>query len=766
MVTFFYMKRLFFLLGLLTVLISNVSAQFSGDGFYRVQNFGTKRYLYLTDNTGSYDMKRDIGDFGALQLFQGQEKTISDPSSILYIKQYGSQIDIQGQSIGIYQIVKRYVDLKSITTPPFSGTYTVSATESGITKYLDDEEINTDIPDGVVGTNRGSPWRNWLIHPVNSATDGYFGISPLFSVSGKYYYPLYAAFPFKVASSGMRIYTVSKYDLELGYAVLSEITGIVPSCTPVLIECSSSSPSGNRLDLVACEDASLPSKMKGVMFCNYDRRNKSKDAITAYDEASMRVLGITSEGKVGFVKSTQYLKEIEGSYYLPSNISYMTLPVGSPNELTVIEEAEYEEILANSLYTVTYMIDGEVYKTERVKIGQPLNADNPTREGYNFSGWDGLPETMPANDITVSGYFTIGTYKLIYVIDGVEYQTQTYTYGDAITPLGNPTRDGYTFSGWSTIPTVMPGNDVVITGSYTPLVYTIQYVIDGQLYQEQQVPCGQTITPPTAPEKYGYHFKEWKGLPSAMTAGDLTVTAVYEPNIYNVIYVVDGTMYKTVEVAFGSAITLIDNPVKEGYKFSGWSQVPKTMPANDITVTGTFTIGTYKLRYVINGAGYKEYVYFSRDYKYGQSITAYSNTPSPITGYTFSGWGDIPATMPGHDVNVYGTYKGNPYYVRYYVGGKMVHQQVVACGDSIPAYTYRSNGIVITNADWQGTKYQVMPAKDVIYTCSQDIVDVINTLSADDKEEDRVMFDLAGRRISAMKSKGIYIVNGKKILKQ
>ena len=564
----------------------------------------------------------------------------------------------------------------------------------------------------------------------------------------------------------MKIYTVSKYDLELGYAVLSEITGIVPSCTPVLIECSSSSPSGNRLDLVACEDASLPSKMKGVMFCNYDRRNKSKDAITAYDEASMRVLGITSEGKVGFVKSTQYLKEIEGSYYLPSNISYMTLPVGSPNELTVIEEAEYEEILANSLYTVTYMIDGEVYKTERVKIGQPLNADNPTREGYNFSGWDGLPETMPANDITVSGYFTIGTYKLIYVIDGVEYQTQTYTYGDAITPLGNPTRDGYTFSGWSTIPTVMPGNDVVITGSYTPLVYTIQYVIDGQLYQEQQVPCGQTITPPTAPEKYGYHFKEWKGLPSAMTAGDLTVTAVYEPNIYNVIYVVDGTMYKTVEVAFGSAITLIDNPVKEGYKFSGWSQVPKTMPANDITVTGTFTIGIYKLRYVINGAGYKEYVYFSRDYKYGQSITAYSNTPSPITGYTFSGWGDIPATMPGHDVNVYGTYKGNPYYVRYYVGGKMVHQQVVACGDSIPAYTYRSNGIVITNADWQGTKYQVMPAKDVIYTCSQDIVDVINTLSADDKEEDRVMFDLAGRRISAMKSKGIYIVNGKKILKQ
>ena len=166
-------------------------------------------------------MKRDIGDFGALQLYKGHEKTISDPASILYIKQYGSQIDIQGQGVGIYQIVKRYVDLVSIKTGPFAGTYTVSASEAGITKYLDDEEISTSIPDGVVGTNRGSPWRNWLIYPVKSNTDEYFGVTPLFSVNGKYYYPLYAAFPYKAASAGVKIFTVVKYDLELGYAVIS-----------------------------------------------------------------------------------------------------------------------------------------------------------------------------------------------------------------------------------------------------------------------------------------------------------------------------------------------------------------------------------------------------------------------------------------------------------------------------------------------------------------------------------------------------------------
>ena len=943
--------------GLLTVIFSNVLAQFNGDGFYRVQNYGTQRYLYITEYTGSYDMKRDIGDFGALQLLTGQEKTISDPSCILYIKQYGSQIDIQGQGVGIYQFVSRYVDLHSVTSGAFKGTYTVSATESGVTKYLDDEETSRDIPDGVVGTNRSSPYRNWLIHPVNSNdSKNYFGITPLLSANGKYYYPFYAGFPFQAASTGMKIYTVVKYDLKLGYAVLNEITGVVPSSTPVLIECSSDNPSDNRLNLVESSAAPLSSRMLGVMFSNYERRNKSTYAITAYNEAKMRVLGLTSEGKLGFTTNTQYLKQIQGTCYIPSNTSYLYVPEGSPSELTIITEDEYNEIMANQYYTITYMIDGIVYNTEKIKYGQPINADNPTREGYTFSGWQGLPDkmpdhditvtgtftgikynityklegsvyqvvsvpcgstipplemtkegyvfsgwqglpdTMPSHDITVTGYFTIGTYKLIYVIDGVEYQTQTYKYGDTTTPLDSPSRDGYTFSGWSAIPSTMPGHDVTVTGSFSPLVYTITYMIDGEQFDQQQVPCGQTITSPIPPEREGYHFKEWKGLPSVMTAGNLTVTAVYEPNMYNVTYVVDGETYKIVQVAYGTVFTPIAFPVKEGYKFSGWSQIPETMPASDITLTGTFSIGTYKLQYVINGAGYKDYVYFSRDYKFGQSITPYNRTPSAIAGYTFSGWGEVPSTMPGHDVNVYGTYKGNDYTitymvdgseykkitvacgdfipkvvpaktgytftgwknlpavmpagnitvtaqftinsymlkyvlvigekggtqlfrtnrlaygeavtalasapslvgytfigwetlpatmpasnvtvrgryrantykVNYYVADKMVHQQEVSYGDSIPAYTYGIGELEVTDADWQGAKYIIMPAKDVTYTCPLDIIDGISNegLKANREESAGVICDLTGKCVFAMKPKNIYIVNGKKILKR
>lgn len=58
---------------------------------------------------------------------------------------------------------------------------------------------------------------------------------------------------------------------------------------------------------------------------------------------------------------------------------------------------------------------------------------------------------------------------------------------------------------------------------------------------------------------------------------------------YKLTYIVDGEVYKTYEIEFGSTITPETEPTKEGYTFSGWSEIPETMPDHDVTVTGTFT---------------------------------------------------------------------------------------------------------------------------------------------------------------------------------
>ena len=57
---------------------------------------------------------------------------------------------------------------------------------------------------------------------------------------------------------------------------------------------------------------------------------------------------------------------------------------------------------------------------------------------------------------------------------------------------------------------------------------------------------------------------------------------------YTLTYIVDGEVYKTYELSEGATITPEPEPTKEGYDFSGWSEIPATMPAHDVTITGSF----------------------------------------------------------------------------------------------------------------------------------------------------------------------------------
>ena len=78
-------------------------------------------------------------------------------------------------------------------------------------------------------------------------------------------------------------------------------------------------------------------------------------------------------------------------------------------------------------------------------------------------------------------------------------------------------------------------------------------------------------------------------------------------NVYTLTYKVDDVVYKTYELEDGATITPEANPEKETYRFSGWSENPETMPAKDVTITGTFeryfTIGNVVrlVYFTING---------------------------------------------------------------------------------------------------------------------------------------------------------------------
>ena len=241
-------------------------------------------------------------------------------------------------------------------------------------------------------------------------------------------------------------------------------------------------------------------------------------------------------------------------------------------------------------YKLIYMLDGEIFKTCDIEYGATITAEaEPTKEGYAFSGWSEIPATMPAKDVTVTGSFTINRYTLTYKVDGETYKSYEIEYGANITAEVEPYQTGCTFSGWSEIPATMPARDVTITGSFAVNNYTLTYQVDGEIYKTYEIEYGANITAEAEPTKEGYTFSGWGEIPATMPPRDVTITGSFAVNNFTLTYQVDGEIYKSYDIEYGSNITAEAEPTKEGYTFSGWSEVPATMPAHDVTITGNFT---------------------------------------------------------------------------------------------------------------------------------------------------------------------------------
>ena len=77
-----------------------------------------------------------------------------------------------------------------------------------------------------------------------------------------------------------------------------------------------------------------------------------------------------------------------------------------------------------------------------VEYGSSIIAESePTKEGSTFSGWSGVPSTMPARDVEITGSFDSNAYKLIYKLDGEIYKSSIVKYGSEITAEPAPVRE-------------------------------------------------------------------------------------------------------------------------------------------------------------------------------------------------------------------------------------------------------------------------------------------------------------------------------------
>ena len=249
-----------------------------------------------------------------------------------------------------------------------------------------------------------------------------------------------------------------------------------------------------------------------------------------------------------------------------------------------------------------------------------------TRAGYTQVGWatvDGGEKVYDFKDIYTKNealtlYPVWNTNKYTITFDtngGSEIAPITQDYGTQIAAPANPTRKGYTFKGWDKeIPETMPAENITVKAQWEINQYTITFDTNGgseiaPITQDY----GTEITAPANPTRKGYTFKGWdKEIPKTMPAENITVKAQWEINQYTITFDTNGgSEIAPITQDYGTEITAPDNPTRKGYTFRGWDkEIPKTMPAENITITarwkdtekptGEIIIGTNKWNEFLN----------------------------------------------------------------------------------------------------------------------------------------------------------------------
>ena len=149
--------------------------------------------------------------------------------------------------------------------------------------------------------------------------------------------------------------------------------------------------------------------------------------------------------------------------------------------------------------------------------------------------------------------------------------------------------------------------------------YQLKYLIDGNIWRSELNAVGSDVEPLSeTPEKEGYSFIGWDNIPSTMPANNENVTAQFNINYYEIIYIVDGEVVKKDSIAYNYEITPYSVTVPSGFQFSGWNNLPETMPAKDITLTGSISLADN------SGLPWDAPVYPSPEIEAGQTYYIYN----------------------------------------------------------------------------------------------------------------------------------------------
>ncbi len=221
----------------------------------------------------------------------------------------------------------------------------------------------------------------------------------------------------------------------------------------------------------------------------------------------------------------------------------------------------------------------------------------PTRSGYQFDGWIDINtteiyeggENVQYTNLNLEAQWS-QLYTIAYVLSGGSGCENT-TFTNTAVVCSDPTRNGFTFDGWSTTDggdmeyigdEVITKTDLTLYARWEPITYTITYVSNGgtEYANTSYNITSSTITLPT-PTREHYDFVGWcddeeltencatnRAIPSGST-GNKTFYAQWTPNEQVLTY----TFYCDSNYAID--LTSGQNFISDGLTFPGTSTCPQ-----------------------------------------------------------------------------------------------------------------------------------------------------------------------------------------------
>lgn len=378
----------------------NALAQTVSTGYYRVESVLLNQCLYFKSKVAQdVDYTKAGVDLPNIRGSLDKNAVYSMPETVLYLETLKTEtdgairVDLASQGVTASSIAGNAV--LRIKNEPSKNAYYAFAEAKRVIKYLVaspslDEDTWEDTDCKVLTGNKSSDNSVfWKLKKLDESSE-YFGISPRVEYNGAYYDPFYVFFPYSFSSSGMKAYCITSTPKTAdgkAFAVYQEVTDAVPVGTPLIVKCSSKDPKNNKLKINGVTPQSLPftNCMRGAYRSCPELALRD---VVDYDSKTMRILGTTSEGKLGFVTASYS--------YFPKNTAYLVVPSAYPKELTLVSKEEYDKIIAG---------------IDDVTVDDQQNVPARVKGVYNLSGVK-VCETSEFNSLPSGVYIVDGKQKI------------------------------------------------------------------------------------------------------------------------------------------------------------------------------------------------------------------------------------------------------------------------------------------------------------------------------------------------------------------